>query len=600
MSISKSKEHPIVGKILAELQGDDWKRVQSIASPVFTSSKMRKMCPLVRQSVEGFMNTLSEYLKNKHEVNVKDMYGCLTMDVIANCAFATKTNAFKDPNNPFVVHERNALKFSFLKFISMLLLPQFVLNILKFRTLMNEKSVDFFSTILRQILGIREKSETKYNDLIDLMMRAKEGKENINDESDRHEFHHIYEDEEEFEITRKILNIKPSNKFITEDEMIAQGLVVFIAGYETVATTLSVCSYELALNPDVQQNLYEEVMSSLDTNGEIDYEVLTKLPFLDAVIAETLRLHSPIVKVGNIAAQDYKLGNTGIIIQKGQTVEIPIYAIHHSKQNYPNPEMFIPDRFLPENRHKIIPYTYLPFTSGPRNCIGMRFALMEVKLCLAHIIRRFQFSRCPQTDVPLILIGNLWERLLTPLPDLEIKWQRKYGKIYGKTLSRSKQHPIVGKMLSELQGDDWKRVRSITTPVFTSGKMRRMYPMVRQSVEGFINAVNEYAKDKQEVNVKEMYGCLAMDVIANCAFATKINAFKDPNNPFVTNAKDGKDNSNDESNRHESHHINEDEEELEINKKILNIKKTNKFITEDEMIAQGFVVFAAGYESTAT
>ncbi|CAG2109522.1 unnamed protein product, partial [Medioppia subpectinata] len=247
---------------------------------------------------------------------------------------------------------------------------------------MNEKSVDFFSTISRQILRIREKSETKSNDLIDLMMRAKEGKDNSNDERNKYESHHINEGEEELEITNKILNIKPSNIFITEDEMIAQMFIVLLAGYETTASTLSFCSYELALNPDVQQKLYEEVMTLMDTNGEIDYEVLIKLPFLDAVIAETLRLHTPLVKIGRIAAKDYRLGNTGITVYKGQALEIPVYAIHHSKEYYPNAEMFIPDRFLPENRHQIIPYTYLPFGSGPRNCIGMRFALMEVKLVL--------------------------------------------------------------------------------------------------------------------------------------------------------------------------------------------------------------------------
>ncbi|CAG2108247.1 unnamed protein product, partial [Medioppia subpectinata] len=284
-SVSKSKEHPIVGKMLAELQGEDWKRVRSITTPIFTSGKMRKMYPMVRQSVEGFMNTLSEYAKDKHEINAKNMYGCLTMDVIANCAFATKINAFKDPNNAFVVNGRDVFK-----------VP-----------------------------------------------------DNINDESDRYEEHHINQGEEELEIEKKILSIKQSNKFITEDEMIGQGFIVFIAGYETTATTLSFCSYELALNPDVQQKLYKEVMSSMDTNGEIDYEVLTKLPFLDAVIAETLRLHSPVVKISKIAAQDYKLGNTGITVFKGQVVEIPVHAIHHSEDFYPNPKKFIPDRFLPEN-----------------------------------------------------------------------------------------------------------------------------------------------------------------------------------------------------------------------------------------------------------
>ena len=88
-------------------------------------------------------------------------------------------------------------------------------------------------------------------------------------------------------------------------------------------------------------------------------------------------------------------------LYKGQVVEIPIYAIHHSEEYYENPEKFNPERFLPENRDQIIPYTYLPFGSGPRNCIGMRFALMEAKLCLGQIVRRFRFVRSPKTEVPL-------------------------------------------------------------------------------------------------------------------------------------------------------------------------------------------------------
>jgi len=106
-------------------------------------------------------------------------------------------------------------------------------------------------------------------------------------------------------------------------------------------------------------------------------------------------------KIFKIYNNDYKLGDTGITLYKGQVVEIPIYAIHHSEEYYENPEKFNPERFLPENRDQIIPYTYLPFGSGPRNCIGMRFALMEAKLCLAQIVRRFRFVRSAKTEVPL-------------------------------------------------------------------------------------------------------------------------------------------------------------------------------------------------------
>ncbi|CAG2183396.1 unnamed protein product, partial [Oppiella nova] len=171
-----------------------------------------------------------------------------------------------------------------------------------------------------------------------------------------------------------------------------------IAGYETTSTTLTACAYELALNPDIQQKLYDEINGAIDSDGEIPYDVLTRLPYLDAVLSEALRLHTPPLRFARTASADYTLGDTGIIIKKGQQVEIPIHAIHLSAEYYPDPFRFNPDRFMPENRGTITPYTYLPFGGGPRNCIGMRFALLEAKLCLAHMIGKYRLFRCQRTD----------------------------------------------------------------------------------------------------------------------------------------------------------------------------------------------------------
>ncbi|CAG2117229.1 unnamed protein product, partial [Medioppia subpectinata] len=209
---SKSNKHPIIGKMLTELRGDDWKRVRSITSPVFTSLKLKAMYPTVRQSVEGFVNTLDTYAKDEGMINAKDMFGCYTMDVISNCAFGIKSDAYKDPNNPFVVNGKVVIEVPVWK----VLLPEFVLNMLNIKT--------FFS-------------------------------ENVRKGKDGHEANCIDGGEEESGIEKKILDIKAPNKFLTEDEMIAQGFIFFAAGNVTANNTMAFCSYELALNPEVQQKL---------------------------------------------------------------------------------------------------------------------------------------------------------------------------------------------------------------------------------------------------------------------------------------------------------------------------------------------------------
>ncbi len=157
----------------------------------------------------------------------------------------------------------------------------------------------------------------------------------------------------------------------------------------------------MALHPEIQERLYKETESAFDENGEINYETLSKLPFLDSVISETLRLYPPLLRLEREAMEDIDLDNSNVKISKGVIVEIPVYAIHHDSEYYENPFVFNPDRFMPQNRSNIIPYSYIPFGAGPRNCIGMRFALLEAKLALAKITQKFRFFRTPKTEVPL-------------------------------------------------------------------------------------------------------------------------------------------------------------------------------------------------------
>ncbi|XP_035215013.1 cytochrome P450 3A19-like [Stegodyphus dumicola] len=220
-----------------------------------------------------------------------------------------------------------------------------------------------------------------------------------------------------------------SNKSLSHDELVAQCVIFFLAGYETTASTLSFITYALALNQDVQDKLREEVDEAIKANnGELTYDAIQSMKYLDNVISETLRLYSPAIRTERYAEADYKLGDTGITIPKGMVITIPIYAIHRDPKYYPDPEKFNPDRFSPEERAKRDQYTYLPFGHGPRNCMGMRFALMEIKICLAEVVRNFKIKRCPQTKVPLeFLIGN-GQGLLQP-KEIVVQFEIRKDKI---------------------------------------------------------------------------------------------------------------------------------------------------------------------------
>ena len=381
---------------------DDWKRIRAISSPTFTSGKLRKMYPLINKCCTDFLEDLEEKVGNQKEIELKQLMGTYTMDVIARCAFASNTNTYKDPNNEFTTRASNIFNFPIWKMVFMMGLPSFLTRIQKFRQLVTgPENAMFFINFAAQVIKRRKDNNEKHNDFLQLLIDVERSDGQTREESDANEAHHLNEGDEELNADKEAFN-NVIEKKLTEDEILAQCFLFFIAGFETTATTLSYCSYELALHPDIQERLHEETKEAFDEKGEIKYEVLSKLPFLDAVVSETLRNYPPLIRLEREALEDIVLGDSGIKIEKGVVAEIPVYAIHHDPENYPDPFSFKPDRFMPENRDQIKPYTYIPFGAGPRNCIGMRFALLEAKLALAKMSQKFKFSRVANTDVPIV------------------------------------------------------------------------------------------------------------------------------------------------------------------------------------------------------
>ena len=113
------------------------------------------------------------------------------------------------------------------------------------------------------------------------------------------------------------------------------------------------------------------------------------------VIDETLRIFPTAVRLDRIASENYEF--EGMKIVKDQQIIVPIWAIHHDPEVYPDPDRFDPERFNNENRKNIDSNTYLPFGIGPRNCLGMRFALLNIKLCISKVLTKFRFETCDQT-----------------------------------------------------------------------------------------------------------------------------------------------------------------------------------------------------------
>ncbi|CAD5231547.1 unnamed protein product [Bursaphelenchus xylophilus] len=344
-------------------RGYGWKEVRSVISPIFTTGKLKAMFPVMEERVDEFV----KFLKSRVGLGEIEMYRelqALTLDVIGRCAFGMKTDCINDKNDVFYVNTQtffNCLnleesKGMFLGFLS----PKLAQMIRPF-TLEGRSEMTLINGLKEVIKNRRKTFETdddQRKDLITLLL-----------EQDRE-------------------RQKSQKKAPLHEETIASNCYAFLlAGYETTSTALAFTLYALAKHLDVQQNLYEEIMQEIGMNEEITYDVMMKMSYLDAVVKESLRRYPPVVFfTTRECVEDCVI--KGINIKKGVCIQAPVHAIHFDPEIWTNPMTFDPNRFLISN-NQVDPLKWCPFGLGPRNCVGMRFAEVEIKAALISLIRNF-------------------------------------------------------------------------------------------------------------------------------------------------------------------------------------------------------------------
>jgi len=164
---------------------------------------------------------------------------------------------------------------------------------------------------------------------------------------------------------------------------------------------LNWATYLLGHNPQIQEKLQEELDRVVEEGKEITSDDLKELKYLDLVIKEAQRIYPSVPTFARQLEQDAKVGD--YIIPKGTNAVVLTYSLHRDPNVFPDPERFDPDRFLPENTKGRSPFAYVPFSAGPRNCIGQKFAIMELKIILAKLFHKFTVkSQTPRSEMKMV------------------------------------------------------------------------------------------------------------------------------------------------------------------------------------------------------
>uniref|UniRef100_A0A8C3UZZ3 Cytochrome P450 3A n=1 Tax=Catharus ustulatus TaxID=91951 RepID=A0A8C3UZZ3_CATUS len=377
----------ILESALNVAEDEQWKRIRTVLSPTFTSGKLKEMFHIINHYGEKLVQNIEKKVANDEFIAAKDIFGAYSMDVVTSTSFSVNVDSMNNPNDPFVTNIKKFLQFSFLSpvFLLLVLFP-FVTPVLEKMkvTLLPSDVMEFFKNVFTKMKKERGKgSSTDRVDFLQLMIESQN-----------------------------------SHDALSDEEVLAQALIFVFAGYETTSSTLSYIAYNLATHPDVQQRLQDEVDKHLPNKATPTYNTIVQMEYLDMVVNESIRLYPAGGRLERVCKKTVELN--GVTIPKGMVVLIPAFVLHRDPQYWPEPDEFRPERFSKENKEGIDPYTFLPFGAGPRNCIGMRFALLVVKVAVVVLLQNFSFRPCKDTPLPfapsemvLLLHGNIYLNLLS-------------------------------------------------------------------------------------------------------------------------------------------------------------------------------------------
>lgn len=367
--------------------GQEWRDMRTKLSPTFTSGRMKMMFPLVESIANDMIDYLNEVTKNCDTQEVKEIYSCFTTEVIASVAFGLSTKCHGQPNNDFRRMARAIFEPTGLENLKNLLIVSSEKIARIFNLSFNrQETTDFFLRIVRENLEYREKNNIQRNDFFQLL-----------------------------------INIKNSEVGMTFNEIAANSFVFFAAGFETSSSVMTFSTYELAINQDVQDRLRIEIEAVLNKyDGNLTYESIMEMKYLDMVFKETLRKYPILDNQNRKSTHDFKIPNSKLVIPAGTHIIIPTFGLHNDERFFDNPEKFDPERFTDENIKKRLPFSYIPFSEGQRMCIGYRFGTMESKIGLIKLLRKFKILPSEKTTIPIKFspmasmqypLGGMWLKL---------------------------------------------------------------------------------------------------------------------------------------------------------------------------------------------
>jgi len=363
---------PWVGDGLLTSEGKKWKRQRKLITPAFHFNILKQYTKTFNDCADVMLDKFSGM--TSQSIEVSSHLNLLTLDAILRCAYSSDTGCQLDSikNNEYVQAVHSVAECIVGRIDNPLLQLSFFYKLSSIGRKFY-RSVEVLHNNTARIIKERKEEnekkkysddEKKFVDFLDMLLKAKDN----------------------------------SGKGLTDIEIRDEVETFLFEGHDTTSSGLAWLFYNLARHPDIQEKCRNEVNDVLgDHEGKIKTEHLPKLSYLTMCIKESLRLHSPVYVIGRTLDEDLPV-ECPLLREKHSTlpnesnIMVNIFAQHKNPLIWENADVYDPERFSDENISKMPPHAFIPFSAGPRNCIGQNFAMNEMKVVMSATLRRFKLT----------------------------------------------------------------------------------------------------------------------------------------------------------------------------------------------------------------
>ncbi|KAI1894893.1 hypothetical protein AGOR_G00120450 [Albula goreensis] len=406
---------PWIGDGLLVSHGKKWFRHRRLLTPGFHYDVLKPYVNLMADCTKTMLDKWETYANKDESFELFEHVSLMTLDSIMKCAFSCETNCqIESGTNSYIqaVYELS-----------------YLIN-LRFRTFPYHSDTLFY--LSPHGYRFRKASKIAHDHTEEVIRKRKEALK------DENELGRIQK-KRNLDFLDILLCARDEQQEGLSDEAIRAEVDTFMfEGHDTTASGISWILYCLACHPEHQQRCRQEVTQALDGKDTMEWEDLSKIPYTTLCVKESLRLYPPVPGTSRKLTKPMTFfdgrtvpevrkhrkprhGDTQSIVMQCSRWELSlsitscligtsVYGIHRNATVWENPHVFDPSRFLPENSAKRSPHAFIPFSAGPRNCIGQNFAMNEMKVAVALTLRRYQLEKDPERipkKIPRLVLRSL-------------------------------------------------------------------------------------------------------------------------------------------------------------------------------------------------